>query len=130
MASDEMNLFPDREEVLAGSPARRADILLFLIESRTAHLLAQSRRVMERFVTEDDQTRENWRSSKPSRRAEIRRSYRQSRTSNATPGCGHRSLPRTPRYEPPSPIASGRSTASPTRMRPASGGHSGSTIRR
>src|SRR6266508_2085313 len=54
MASDEMNLFPDREEVLAGSPARRADILLFLIESRTAHLLAQSRRVMERFVTEDD----------------------------------------------------------------------------
>jgi len=54
MATDEMNLFPDREDLLAGLPARRADTLLFLIESRTAHLLAQSRRALERFVTEED----------------------------------------------------------------------------
>jgi hypothetical protein len=32
-----------REEVLAGLPARRAQTLLFLIESRTAHLVARSR---------------------------------------------------------------------------------------
>ncbi|NEP00115.1 MAG: APC family permease [Symploca sp. SIO2E9] len=32
-----------REEVLAGLPARRANTLLFLIESRTAHIAAQSR---------------------------------------------------------------------------------------
>jgi amino acid permease len=55
MAPDEMDLFPDREDLLAGLPARRADTLLFLIESRTAHLVAQSRRAMERFVTEEDQ---------------------------------------------------------------------------
>jgi amino acid permease len=55
MAPDEMDMFPDREELLAGLPARRADTLLFLIESRTAHLVARSRRAMERFVTEEDQ---------------------------------------------------------------------------
>jgi amino acid permease/DNA-binding transcriptional ArsR family regulator len=55
MAPDEMNLFPDREELLAGLPARRADTLLFLIESRTAHLVAQSRRAMQRFATEEDE---------------------------------------------------------------------------
>jgi amino acid permease/DNA-binding transcriptional ArsR family regulator len=53
MAPDEMNLFPGREELLAGLPARRAGTLLFLIESRTAHLLAQSRRAMQRFATEE-----------------------------------------------------------------------------
>jgi len=42
-----------REEVLAGLPARRASLLLFLIESRTAHLVALSRRAMERFLTEE-----------------------------------------------------------------------------
>ena len=42
-----------REEVMAGLPARRARALLFLIESRTAHLVAQSRRAMERFLTEE-----------------------------------------------------------------------------
>ena len=42
-----------REEVMAGLPARRASTLLFLIESRTAHLVAQSRRAMERFLTEE-----------------------------------------------------------------------------
>jgi amino acid permease/predicted transcriptional regulator len=55
MAPDEMNLFPDREELLAGLPARRADTLLFLIESRTAHLVAQSRRAMQRYATEEDE---------------------------------------------------------------------------
>ncbi len=49
-----MDLFPDREVLLAGLPARRADALLFLIESRTAHLVARSRLDMERFVTEED----------------------------------------------------------------------------
>jgi amino acid permease len=43
----------DREELLAGLPARRANALLFLIESRTAHLVARSRRAMERFLTEE-----------------------------------------------------------------------------
>jgi hypothetical protein len=42
-----------REEVLAGLPARRATTLLFLIESRTAHLMARSRQAMERFLTEE-----------------------------------------------------------------------------
>ena len=42
-----------REEVMAGLPARRARTLLFLIESRTAHLVAQSRQAMERFLTEE-----------------------------------------------------------------------------
>jgi hypothetical protein len=42
-----------REEVLAGLPARRASTLLFLIESRTAHMVAQSRQAMERFLTEE-----------------------------------------------------------------------------
>jgi amino acid permease/predicted transcriptional regulator len=54
MAPDDMDLFPDREELLAGRPTRRADTLLFLIESRTAHLVARSRRVMEQFGTEAD----------------------------------------------------------------------------
>jgi amino acid permease len=59
MAPDERNLFPDREELLAGRPARRAGALLFVIESRTAHLLARSRRAMQRFGTaEDDNERD------------------------------------------------------------------------
>jgi amino acid permease len=41
-----------REEVLAGLPARRASTLLFLIESRTAHMVARSRQAMERFLSE------------------------------------------------------------------------------
>jgi amino acid permease len=56
MAPDETNLFPGREELLAGLPARRAGTLLFLIESRTAHLLAQSRRAMQRFGTDDEES--------------------------------------------------------------------------
>jgi amino acid permease len=43
----------DRDEVLAGLPARRASALLFLIESRTAQLVARSRRAMERFLTDE-----------------------------------------------------------------------------
>ncbi|MBC8492258.1 MAG: hypothetical protein H8D43_00630, partial [Chloroflexi bacterium] len=46
------NLFT-REEIMAGLPARRARTLLFLIESRTAHIVAQSRQAMERFLTEE-----------------------------------------------------------------------------
>jgi intracellular septation protein A len=50
MASEE--LFT-RDEALSGLPAQRARTLLFLIESQTAHLAAQDRRVMERFLTEE-----------------------------------------------------------------------------
>ncbi len=58
MAPDETDQFPGREELLAGLPARRADTLLFVIESRTAHLLARSRQAMTPFATEadDDET--------------------------------------------------------------------------
>jgi len=41
-----------REEVLGGLPAKRAATLLFLIESRTAHLSDQSRRALEFYLTE------------------------------------------------------------------------------
>src|SRR3712207_2105526 len=41
----------DRETVLAGMPARRANTLLYLIESRTAHLVARSREAMELFLS-------------------------------------------------------------------------------
>ncbi len=50
MPSDE--LFT-REEALGGLPAKRAATLIFLIESRTAHLVDQSRRAMEFFLTEE-----------------------------------------------------------------------------
>ena len=40
MSSDELI---SRQEVLAGLPAKRANTLLFLIESRTAHLVARAR---------------------------------------------------------------------------------------
>jgi amino acid permease len=50
MASDDL-LGPD--EVLGGLPARRAATLLFLIESRTAHLVAQTRETLELFLTEE-----------------------------------------------------------------------------
>jgi amino acid permease len=41
-----------REETLAGFPARRAQAALFLIESRTAHWVAQARQVLDPFLTE------------------------------------------------------------------------------
>jgi amino acid permease len=44
----------DRETVLAGLPARRANTLLYLIESRTAHLVARSREAMELFLSEEN----------------------------------------------------------------------------
>jgi amino acid permease len=53
VSPDPLEGFFDREEVLAGLPARRADALLFVIESRTAHLVARSRRAMEPFITEE-----------------------------------------------------------------------------
>jgi amino acid permease len=52
-ANDSFEALFDREELLAGLPARRANALLFLIESRTAHLVARSRRATERFLTEE-----------------------------------------------------------------------------
>jgi hypothetical protein len=42
-----------RDEVLGGLPARRAATLLFLIESRTAYLVDQSRRVTDFFLSEE-----------------------------------------------------------------------------
>jgi amino acid permease len=41
-----------RGEVLAGLPARRAQTALFLIESRTAHQVAQARQALEPFLGE------------------------------------------------------------------------------
>src|SRR5512143_1987507 len=42
-----------REDALSGLKARRAHTLLFLIESRTAHLVAQSQQALNRFLTEE-----------------------------------------------------------------------------
>jgi amino acid permease len=53
MPSDQLAGGFDREELLAGLPAKRANALLFLIETRTAHLVARSRQAMERFLTEE-----------------------------------------------------------------------------
>ena len=47
----------DRETVLAGLPARRASTLLYLIESRTAHLVARSREAVELFLSEENAQR-------------------------------------------------------------------------
>ena len=43
MSDDELGGFLDREQMLGGSPERRAATLLFLIETRTARALARSR---------------------------------------------------------------------------------------
>lgn len=52
-SDDEFGGFLDRETVLAGGvPAKRANTLLFLIENRTAHLMAQSRQAVEPFLTQ------------------------------------------------------------------------------
>ncbi len=50
MASD--SLFT-QDEVLAGFPARQAGMFLYLIEMRASHLIRRSRKVTERFLTED-----------------------------------------------------------------------------
>lgn len=42
-----------RDEVLGGLPARRAATLLFLIESRTAHMVVRSQQDAELFLTEE-----------------------------------------------------------------------------
>jgi hypothetical protein len=45
-----------REEVLGGLPARQAQTLLFLIESRTAHRAARARESLEVFASEEADT--------------------------------------------------------------------------
>jgi len=50
--SDRLTLFT-RDELLSGLPARQASALVFAIESRTAHLVAQARRLMQRFLTQE-----------------------------------------------------------------------------
>jgi hypothetical protein len=50
--SDRLTLFT-RDELLSGLPARQASALLFAIESQTAHLVAQARQVMQRFLTRE-----------------------------------------------------------------------------
>ncbi len=42
-----------RDEALGGMPAKRAATVLFLIESRTGHLVERTRRAMEIFITEE-----------------------------------------------------------------------------
>jgi hypothetical protein len=49
---DDWSTFLSREDVLGGLPARRASILLFAIESRTAQLVARSRRALATYLTE------------------------------------------------------------------------------
>jgi amino acid permease len=51
MSTTTSDLF-NRDEVLAGLPARRAQTVLFLIESRTARLAAQARQAVEPFLGE------------------------------------------------------------------------------
>ena len=43
----------DRETVLAGMPAKHANTLLYLVESRTAHLVARSREAVQIFLSEE-----------------------------------------------------------------------------
>ena len=52
MSSDESE-FISREELLSGRlpSVRRASLLLFAIESRTAHLVAQSQRAAAMYLT-------------------------------------------------------------------------------
>lgn len=53
------DLLLTRDEVLGGLPAKRAAALLFLIESRTAHLVERARHTMKPFRTEEaDRERE------------------------------------------------------------------------
>ena len=51
MISEESGLL-SREELFGGLPAKRASMLLFAIESRTAYLVARSKRAMARYMTE------------------------------------------------------------------------------
>src|SRR5215472_6579527 len=51
MSTDDELFTPD--EVLAGFSAKRARLLLFQIESRTASLKVQSQRVVSRYLTEE-----------------------------------------------------------------------------
>jgi hypothetical protein len=51
MSTDDELFTP--EEVLRGFSAKRARLLLFQIESRTASLMMQSRRAVDRYLTEE-----------------------------------------------------------------------------
>src|SRR5215471_16409260 len=51
MSTDDELLTPD--EVLGGFSAKRARLLLFQIESRTASLMLQSRQAVARYLTEE-----------------------------------------------------------------------------
>lgn len=51
MSGDELGGFLDREQLLGGSPARRAATLLFLIETRAARLAELERRRLDRSRT-------------------------------------------------------------------------------
>ena len=53
MGADEFGGLLDKEQLLGGAPARRAATLLFLIEARTARLVAQSRQRLERPLSEE-----------------------------------------------------------------------------
>jgi hypothetical protein len=58
MGGDELGGFLDREQLLGGSPARRAATLLYLIEARTARLAVQGRqRLVRPLTTESAQER-------------------------------------------------------------------------
>jgi amino acid permease len=48
------SLFPSREELLGGMPARRASTILFAIENLTLQLVARSRRALTRYQAATD----------------------------------------------------------------------------
>jgi hypothetical protein len=53
-----------REEVLGGLPAGRARTALFLVESKTAHLIARAQQAMDVHLTEEGERQR----ASPSRR--------------------------------------------------------------
>src|SRR5437660_5695752 len=57
MSTNDELFTPD--EVLAGFSAKRARLLLFQIESRTASLMMQSRRAVDRYLTEETAERQD-----------------------------------------------------------------------
>src|SRR5918995_751611 len=53
MQEDDLDLFPDRDELLSGVGTKRADALLYLIEARTARAVERDRQAAQLFASED-----------------------------------------------------------------------------
>src|SRR6266849_3843903 len=107
-------------EVLGGFPAKRARLLLFQIESRTAHLMLQSRRTVDLYLTEEIADSKTWRSLKPWQRAANCLSVRRSETWNAMPRNGNPWYLPTRPYKPPWHTCWHRNTALRSEIFPTS----------